>query len=913
MRITVTFFFLLFAGFSFAQEYKIYGVVSDASSNETIIGATIVYETGKGTVTDIDGKYSISLPPGKYQLEFSFVGYDKQIKQVEITNADVQIDIVMSSPQLKEVEIVSDIAISRKTPVAFSNINPLKIQEQLGSQDLPMILNSTPGVYATQQGGGDGDARVSIRGFNQQNVAVMVDGIPMNDMQNNRVYWTNWFGLDNIQKGMQVQRGLGASKLAIPAIGGTVNILTSGIDAERKIVLKQEVGNNNNFRTVLSGTTGRLKGNWGVTAAGSFRSNQGWVDKLNSEMYFYYFKAEKVIGKHLISATAFGAPQKSAQRYFGNMMNIAEYNKEYAYELGYDTTGVKYSGWRYNNAWGSVKRTRADENGPDAKSEVVNSSVNQFHKPVISLKEFWTVTPKLSVSNILYASYGRGGGTTMYLSPSLDSVGQMDFQPIYDANAYGKFNGIVDPETGDSVRKSTNYIKKNYNIHDWYGYLATANYEVNKHFDVSGGVDLRTYKGRVFSKVNDFLGGDVITSNFNQLEESNVLKRKGDTIGQNVLSKVRWMGAFALAEYKGGNWSSFLNVSGSLQSYKRINYFSKKDLFLSDTTIIQAVGYGDTITRNGVQYTMNSAEAKLNQSPWLQKPGFTVKGGFNYNLTEKSNVYINVGYLSKAPLIGFAIQSNNRPYKRSYNELIKSCELGYTYASKKFSMNSNLYYTLWNNRPTSTSVLYQGDPIPANVLGLNARHMGAEFDFVLKPIKMFALEGAASIGDWEWTSIATAVLIDESGSEIGQQKFDPRGVKVGDAPQSSYMAAVRFEPIKSLYIRPSFNYFGRNWADMDPSTLKIIDNELTFGADNVRRQSWRIPDYYYVDVNTGYGFKVSKFKFDVRLSVINVTNNFFITDAKNNQNGGYGGFDVQSANVNVGMGRRWTTSLTITF
>ena len=96
-----------------------------------------------------------------------------------------------------------------------------------------MVLNSTPGVYATQQGGGDGDARITIRGFNQRNVAVMIDGIPVNDMENGWVYWSNWFGLDAVTSNIQVQRGLGASKIAIPSVGGTMNLLTKGIDSRK--------------------------------------------------------------------------------------------------------------------------------------------------------------------------------------------------------------------------------------------------------------------------------------------------------------------------------------------------------------------------------------------------------------------------------------------------------------------------------------------------------------------------------------------------------------------------------------------------------------------------------------------------------------------------------------------------------
>src|SRR5690554_7098951 len=119
--------------------------------------------------------------------------------------------------EMEEVEVIGQLAVDRKTPVAVSRISAKQITEELGSQELPMVLNSTPGVHATQQGGGDGDARISIRGFNQRNIGVMIDGVPVNDMENGWVYWSNWFGLDQITNQIQVQRGLGATKLAMPS------------------------------------------------------------------------------------------------------------------------------------------------------------------------------------------------------------------------------------------------------------------------------------------------------------------------------------------------------------------------------------------------------------------------------------------------------------------------------------------------------------------------------------------------------------------------------------------------------------------------------------------------------------------------------------------------------------------------
>ena len=127
---------------------------------------------------------------------------------------------------LDALEVFSTRAIERKTPVAYTDVPKVQIQNQLGSRDLPMILNVTPSVYATQQGGGAGDARINVRGFNQRNTAIMINGVPVNDMENGWVYWSNWDGLGDAARSVQLQRGLSAVNLATPSIGGTMNIIT---------------------------------------------------------------------------------------------------------------------------------------------------------------------------------------------------------------------------------------------------------------------------------------------------------------------------------------------------------------------------------------------------------------------------------------------------------------------------------------------------------------------------------------------------------------------------------------------------------------------------------------------------------------------------------------------------------------
>jgi len=904
--------FLFFCSYAFAQNGGVKGVVKDEITNETIIGAAISVNDKNGTVTDIDGNYFLKLNEGEYTLKITYVGYKSKEQKISIGKSTITIDFTLSTFQLKEVEVVSDIAIARKTPVAFSNISPQKIQEQLGTQDLPMILNSTPGVYATQQGGGDGDARISIRGFNSQYVMVLIDGIPMNDIYNGRVFWSNWFGLDNQTKSVQVQRGLGASKLATPSVGGTMNILTSGTEVNRKVVLKQEVGNNSNARTTISMNSGKLKWDWSISSAFSYRRNDGWVDQLTSKMFFYYFKIDKRIGKHNLSASAFAGPQVSGQRSFLIDQQVWRYSLDEAVKLGVDTAGQRYKsyGRRYNPGWGYLRRTRDATGG--ANLEVINTNINQFHKPVISIKDFWTINNKFYLSNIIYSSNGRGFGTQLQNTISSitpGSSGELDIQSIYNGNT-----SLTGSQPIPGKFESKNFIRSNHNDHQWYGALSTFNYSPNAHFDFSGGLDARTYTGIVYSKIHDLLGGDYMRSKVNLNEANNTLKLVGDTMNQNLRRYINWGGVFGLAEYKGGWFTAFLNVSGSRTGYKQLNYFAKKTLQVAnfnntkDTTL--NIGYEDTLVYNGVTYDRTAQGLKFKQTDWHYYNGFTVKGGMNFNITERQNIFVNIGHFRRPPLMTFVFTAANTLFKGVKNESITSFEIGYNFKSPKFSANFNSYYTIWDNKPTTVSPIINGEAYPTAAIGMGALHKGVEIDFAIIIIKQVTLEGMASIGDWRWNKVANAQVTSENGDSIGYFKFDPRGIRVGDAAQQTYAASIRYEAFKGFYIKPQFNYFSQNYALFSPQALEITDIKKNYGP-NIGRQAWRLPNYGLVDINLGYGFKHNKVKYDIRASVQNIFDTFFISDAEDNQFGST--FNANAADVSVGLGRRWVASLSATF
>jgi hypothetical protein len=933
-----------------SSQTVITGKVFDRKSKEPLIGATITYAPGKGAIADLDGNYQLNLPPGNYDINFRFVGYEPVVKEVSIPSDGDKIELNVAMAQsvaLREVEITADIAKDRETPIAFSSIKPKQIEEELASQDIPMILNYTPGVYATQQGGGDGDARINIRGFSQRNIAVMIDGIPVNDMQNRQVYWSNWFGLDMVTETIQVQRGLSASKLALPSIGGTLNIITKGIDSERSTMIRQEFGSGNFTRTSFMHNTGRFGNGWGLTVAGSYKVGDGLVDATFTEGFFYYLKAEKIFDKHRISFTAFGAPQRHGSR--SNRQEIGMLDKDYARDIGIaDTTlaNMPEYGRYYNEHWGvyeDYEMRGVSVNPPPppfpasadyyeitarGKLHTIYERVNFYHKPQLVLRHFWQINNRLNLSSSAYASIGRGGGTSLDSRSGLgfDIEGRINFQEIYERNIQApdrQFTDFLSIDTmySDTEIQADNFMRANRNDHFWTGFLSQANYTITENFNFAAGVDLRYYKGTQSRRVDEFVGGSYAVTSANPNKPERLI-REGDIFELDEDGIVAWGGVFAELEFKSEDWTAVVNATVSTSGFKAIDRFRERQLEVGDT--ILSIGYSDVIDYQGVEYDRNSAGLRDYETDWETINGYTIKAGVNYNINDNMNVFLNGGIMSIAPVFDNVINRNNDFFESFLNEEVDAIELGYQYADSKFAVNVNGYYTVWGNRPISRNVLvnYPGEAVNGDIgedtfvfiRSIDALHRGIEVDaqYVLNPKLSF--QAIVSVGNWTWESEeevnyvqAGLVLVDADGEPL-TFLVDPQGVRVGDAAQTQLGGAIEFNPVKWSYIRLRGTYFGQNYSNFAPESSTGI---------NAGRQSWQMPDYTMFDLHAGYTFNLDDYSLRLGASCFNLFDIFYISDAQNNdtftrftntQN-----FDATSAGVFPGLGRRFNLNLTLKF
>lgn len=902
----------LFSGVGFfSQNGIVKGTITDAVTGEPLFGASIIYAPGKGVTSDFDGKYELKVPYGEYELTYSFVQMKTVTKQATVNGNPTTFDIKMESKIMRAIEITADIAKERETPVAFTNISAAKLDEELASQDLPMVLNSTPSVYATQQGGGDGDARITIRGFSQRNLAVMVDGVPVNDMENGWVYWSNWFGLDAVTSQIQVQRGLGVSKLAVPSVGGTMNIFTKGIDAKPEIKVKAEYGSNNFWRQSVGLTTGKLKGDWGFTGAFSIKRGEGWADQNYTEGMFFYGKLEKKIKNHLISLSAFAAPQSHGQRSFKRPISFYDTTK--AKDLGVSSEAIKF----YDNSFGSNRGFQHNEfwgryTNSEGQSVLLHEKENYYNKPQITLKDFWQVNDKFYISNVAYLSIGNGGGTGITGRPGNDPDGQLNAQFIYDGNTNGDFGPPIDPQYSATELKGSAFKRSSVNNHFWYGLLSTGTYVKNENLTISGGIDLRDYRGTHFREVYDLVGADYIIDNSNA-NTNDLVKRVGDKISYYDEGQVRWGGLFAQAEYKKDLWSAFVSASGSASGYNGVDYFRAKTLNVGDTTL--EIGYEDTVMYKGESFDRNSDGLETYETGWKVIPGYTIKAGANYIINESSNIFGNLGYLNNAPKFANVIDQQNEFVKNVKNEKVRAIELGYSYKKKKLAFGVNSYYTNWLDRPYSLRRTgADAETFTANIT-MNAVHAGVEFEAAYDLLSNLTIEGIVSLGDWTWQSKKDSVVfLDDQGNAIQDNSgniqvasFDARGVHVGDAAQTQLGAKIRWNFTRRSYIKAQYTWFDRYYANFEPANLN---------GENAGRESWQIPSYGLMDVHMGTTFKFQGVPLSIRMSILNALDSEYISDAQNNDQfsgQSYNNFDAQSATVFFGQGRRYNFSIQAKF
>ena len=829
----------------------------------------------------------------------SFIALSSSLAFSQETN-EQKTDSLATFQFLEEVVVSSrviDIAKERETPIAVSQISAQEVLLKVGNQEFPEIMNKTPGVYATKQGGGYGDSRISLRGFDQRNTSFLINGQPVNDMENGWVYWSNWQGLTDVASGIQVQRGLGASKLAVPSVGGTVSIFTKSAEKQEGGSLTQMIGNDGYIKTTGAYNTGVNDKGWSSSYLLTKWSGNGYVYNTRGAGWTYFAAVGYTPegSAHSLNLSLLGAGQWHHQR--DVWVSIRDY--ENFGEEGIDQ--------RWNT------------NGGTLNGEEFNMRRNFYNKPLATFNWDWKISDNIDLATSLYGSAGRGGGTgprgrnyaVLPFNEDLTSFfiedgktdfrradGTVDYDAIVADNRAGAspYTGAISSYEGsllgangysdEGVFRSGMIRRASMNSHNWVGGISNLNINADK-MRYSIGVDLRNYKGFHYRVLNHLMGFDGYYSTGNKNSAGQIIETlveaspfnntglQGPKIDYYNIGYVGWQGFNGLAEYSGDKLTAVIQAGLSNQSFQREDLFDQPGLPLSEKKNIGG-GY--------------------------------LKGGANLNINQNSNLFFNAGYISRQPQFD-AVFPNfaNRVNEDLQNEKIQSLELGYGYIGNGFKLNLNVYSTVWGNRFVSRSLSnQQGIDGSAQFRDIDVVHNGIEVEAQYRPSGTTKLRGMLSIGDWTYTKDFEAELFDDNQQLIGTGTLYLEGAKVGDAAQFIAYLGIDQRFGESLNVDLDYRFVDGLYAD-----YSITDSAFT-EANNPG--ALKLPSYGLVDLGATFTMGMG---WSLRANINNLLNTTYIAESNSNIHATAGsetwnGVDKNNS-VWFGFGRTWNLSLRYQF
>ncbi|MBS1214550.1 MAG: TonB-dependent receptor plug, partial [Proteobacteria bacterium] len=749
--ITAFLVLLLVQSFAFSQG-EIRGRLTDAEGKGPLVGATIsLVGTRMGAVSDVDGNYTVaSVPAGQYTVRIAYVGFIPVQRRVTVANSAVTLDVALDPTMIQAGEVVVEVnrARERETPVAFSNIEKMDIEQKIHGQDAPLLVQGTPGVYTySTDGVGNGEAKVLVRGFNQNYVQVLVNGVPTNDPESNSVYWSNWGSVSASAASIQIQRGAGSSLYGAGSFGGSFNIVTADAPAQPLYRLNLSMGDPFNSMVGIEANTGLINDKFAATVRLDRKVAEGSRVSGRYEGTNYYASLAWYINpQQSLKFVLHGAPQEHGYSW----SNDVSYFKKYGYQANpapFLPRSV-VDAMPANATSGMANYGLLDNSRELADGRFVNLAHNFYHKAQAELHYRFDINPVSSVQATAFYSKGRGGGSSM------NSLGT-----VYRRNSNGTITTLVGPEgyVIDPVVARNTYLANafqriSYSFHQQGGILASFTTKPVDFLTVTAGGEFRSWtadhpghftnlygKSSVnFSYARRDTAGRVMSSTFSRRvyqgdldgPESDI----GNIFGWNMAEGKDAAYSSQYRNYRGETpqYTIFLqgnaqfgkvNFMGSIQyvwyQYKLTEYMPSENAIGRMLTRAEEASRG-TLREGpagGGKFLMkdNAATAprwyEFDLVNETRSRGFLQpKGGVNVNLTENLNVFGNYAHAERFVDLGI-YYNQGRVDPQVEDEKSDQIEAGLGWTSEGVRGKINGYWMTWANKSARiTDLSKAGDP-----------------------------------------------------------------------------------------------------------------------------------------------------------------------------------------------------------
>lgn len=732
---------------------------------------------------------------------------------------------------LDGVTISARVADISRSSLRLTDIPREKILQRASGSTFPELIRNVPGIYSTSETGSFGDAKINIRGFKQENIAILLNGIPISGLTSGSMYWNNWMGLSDATASIQVQKGVGNSMLADNSVGGTINIITTrpsdGASSEAGFSATGYGTRSASF-SVNSGNLGK---GWSFNLMGSHNWGSSYADATGLSTWSYLATITKIIdARNSLSLTALGSPERHEQR--STRLSWAE---------------VESRGISYNKNWGWY----TDENG---RKQSRTLSQNTYFKPYFTLTHTYDGREGDSgvcVVNTAYLAIADGGGfytesTGRRIASFMGDDGQIDWDAVRG------FNRSTMPDLY-GVR-AQNIMSDYMAGHTQAGLKSSVLFHISPDVSVDAGLHGQIYNTWEKERITDLLGADYWYEDYEH-------KSLAGLMGRNPVMRV-------------GDYIRTRN--GRDQGYGTIYAIGTFNPGNADRTVVTlGASFGGTVLRRWDRYNYSEDDML---SRWTGRMSGSVKAGILRRLSPSSSIYANAAFYSRAPYANvFFSSGNNSVSKDVTNEKNHLAELGYRYVGARFHAEITAYGAYWKDKSLLSGAYKSLDeePVKYMVKGLDALHFGTEAEASYNIAPGTRVSAFASVGQWRWKNDVEAVVYDPYTMQpAATLQVYADGLHVGDAPQTQLGLNLDSDLsplVKGLALSADWTFNDRFWADFDPVTR-------TDAAD--RRDPYRIPSYHLVNMGVSYTADLSTCRLTLFANLRNLTDALYVERSK---------------------------------
>jgi iron complex outermembrane recepter protein len=773
------------------QVTQIQGMVYDDNSGVGLAGANIrLEEMNQGISSADSGKFSFSdIPNGRYTISVGYIGYKLKKISVLVKNTEkmfIPINLVPYILDGQTVEVTGTRAIEGETPVAFTNISNKELEETYTASDVPMILNEVPGVYAYSLTGDNlGYSFLKIRGFDQRRIGVMINDIPLNDPEDQEVYWVDLPDLAESVQDIQIQRGVGSTIYGTSTFGGSVNIKTSNYAAERSSQITLGGGSFNTRKALLEYNSGLVNNSYSFYGRFSKITSDGYRRNSSSDLQSFFLGFERYDKDIVTKLNIFSGEEVTHPDWDGIPESILQNDRRY-------------------------------------KLETYKNAVDNFTQSHFQLINEWTINSRMSWHNSFFYVRGEGFYENQKTGKKLTDFGMNYFETtdpgFFGADSLNYYLSdndtlVVSAENKYTLRR-TDLVRQKWVKKNQYGWITKFTFDAGDGFATLGS-SMYLFDSHHFGKV---LWAKHIPSQYSA--DRKYYDYNGDR--------------YAIALY----FNYLYDVFEDAKLMTNLLYEHKSSEFQQSETALYT---NDLLNRYTVSYNFVSPRIGLNYSI---SPQISVYGNLSFAQREPADNELWDNFtgpddLGVQPLFedSKTVTKNGQiQYIEWSNSMIDpesvfDYEAGVNYNAGNIKSSLNLYYMDFRNEIVPLGSLHNdGSPVKGNAE--QTVHMGAEFDLHYKPVNYFQFSGNFSYSNNYFKEFIQNTY-DGGTEDLGGNKISGFPELMGNLRVTNYW--------NNLTSSISLRYVGKQYLDNTENEERTIDafNLANFAID------YRLKDFIY--------------------------------------------------------------------